>query len=186
MSDVLPRILDAAFECATRFGLGRTTMADVAKEAKLSRQSLYRYYPSRHELILALVLREEQTMIEIVRRAMQPHDELEPAMKAAFAAMLRAMRAHPLLDKVLASEPHELLPYLTTEANPVLELSMNVMLQITSERAPHVPASLARRFAETCARVFTSYAITPPSDDPETVAGTLAELFCNGLVRRDA
>lgn len=179
------RILDAAFECASRFGLGRTTMADVAREARLSRQSLYRYFPSRHDLILALVLREEQTMIAIVRRAMEPHADLRPAMAAAFAATLRAMRAHPLLDKVLAGEPHELLPYLTTEANPVLELSTNVMLQIASERAPHVPPHLAARFAETCARVFTSYAITPPSGDPDEVAETLAELFCEGLARRN-
>lgn len=180
------RILDAAFECAARYGLGRTTMADVAREARLSRQSLYRYFPSRHDLILALVLREEQTMIGIVHRAMEPHDELQPAMAAAFTATLKAMRAHPLLDKVLASEPQELLPYLTTEANPVLEMSQNVMLQITAERAPHVSPPVARRFAETCARVFTSYAITPPSDEPETVADTLAELFCEGLARRDA
>ncbi|HVL88664.1 MAG TPA: TetR family transcriptional regulator [Actinomycetota bacterium] len=179
------RILDAAFACASRHGLGRTTMADVAREARLSRQSLYRYFPSRHDLILALVLREEQTMIGIVRHAMEPHQDLQPAMTAAFAATLRAMRAHPLLDKVLAAEPHELLPYLTTEANPVLELSQNVMLRITAERAPHVPEPLARRFAETCARVFTSYAITPPSDDPDTVAATLAELFCEGLARRN-
>ncbi|HEX9697151.1 MAG TPA: TetR family transcriptional regulator [Actinomycetota bacterium] len=179
------RILEAAFECAARFGLGRTTMADVAREARLSRQSLYRYFPSRHDLILALVLREEQTMIAIVRRAMEPHPDLQPAMRAAFAATLRAMRAHPLLDKVMASEPHELLPYLTTEANPVLELSQNVMLQIATERAPHVPPQLAARFAETCARVFTSYAITPPSGDVDDVAETLAELFCEGLARRN-
>lgn len=178
------RILEAAFECASRFGLGRTTMADVAREARLSRQSVYRYFPSRHDLILALVLREEQTMIGIVRRAMAPHPDLRPAMAAAFAATLRAMRAHPLLDKVLAAEPHELLPYLTTEANPVLALSTNVMLQIAAERAPGVPQHLAHRFAETCARVFTSYAITPPSGDPDTVADTLAELFCEGLARR--
>lgn len=179
------RILDAAFDCAARFGLGRTTMADVAQQARLSRQSVYRYFPSKHELFLALVLREEQALIGTVRRAMAPHAELRPAMQAAFEATLRAMRAHPLLDKVLATEPQELLPYLTIEANPVLELSTRVMLEIAAERAPHVPEPIARRFAETCARVFTSYAITPPSEDAGEVAATLAELFCDGIARRN-
>jgi AcrR family transcriptional regulator len=175
------RILDAAFECAARFGLARTTMADVAKQARLARQSVYRYFPSRHELFLALVLREEEKMISTVRRAIAPHEDLRDAMEAAFSASLRAMRAHPLLDRVMATEPHELLPYLTTEANPVLELSMRIMEEIIRERAPEVPAEIAHRFAETCARVFTSYAVTPPKDDPARIASSLAELFCRGL-----
>lgn len=175
------RIVQAAFACAQRWGLSRTTMADVATEARLSRQSLYRYFPSRHDLLLALVLREEEAMIVTVRRAMEPHAELQPSMQAAFAACLRALRAHPLLDKVLATEPQELLPYLTTEANPVLELSMRIMDEIAAERAPDVPPRLRKRFNETCARVLTSYAITPPADDPDAVAAELAELFCNGL-----
>jgi AcrR family transcriptional regulator len=177
------RILDAALECATRFGLGRTTMGDVAAEARLSRQTLYRYFPNKHDLLLAVVIREEQQLIETVRRAMEPHPDLRPAMEAAFAATLKAFRAHPLLDKVMATEPQELLPYLTVEANPVLDLSMRVMEQIVAERAPEIPPGLARRFAETCARVFTSYAITPPTDDPVQVAAGLAELFCNGLLK---
>lgn len=178
------RILDAAFECAARLGLGRTTMGDVAREARLSRQTLYRYFPNRHDLLLAIVLREEEQLIETIRRAMEPHAELRPAMEAAFEATLKAFRAHPLLDKVLASEPQELLPYLTVEANPVLDLSMRVMEQIVAERAPGIAPHIAHRFAETCARVFTSYAITPPDDDASTVAAGLAELFCNGLEER--
>jgi AcrR family transcriptional regulator len=177
------RILDAAFECAARYGLARTTMGDVASEARLSRQTLYRYFPNKHDLLLAVIIREEQQLIETIRRAMAPHPQLRPAMQAAFEATLKAFRAHPLLDKVLATEPQELLPYLTVEANPVLDLSIRVMEQIVAERAPNIEPVLARRFAETCARVFTSYAISPPSDEPEEVAAGLAELFCNGLIK---
>jgi AcrR family transcriptional regulator len=176
------RILDAAFECAARFGLARTTMADVAKQARLARQSVYRYFPTRHDLFQAVVLREEQRMISTVRRAVAPHAGLRPAMEAGFLAALRGMRAHPLLDRVMATEPQELLPYLTTEANPVLELSTRIMEEILAERAPGVPAHLAHRASETCARVLTSYAITPPADDPSEVAATLAELLCDGLL----
>lgn len=175
------RILEAAMECAARFGLGRMTMHDVAAEARLSRQSVYRYFPSKHELLMELVLREETRMIATVRKAMAPHPTLRPAMEAAFRASLRAMRAHPLLDKVMATEPHELLPYLTVEANPVLDLSTKILQQIANERAPGMPEQMRRRFAETCARVFTSYAITPPLDDADTVASELAALFCDGM-----
>src|SRR5438874_4984144 len=83
------RILDAVFSCAERFGLGRTTIADVAKEARLSRQTVYRYFPSRHDLLAALVLREEERLVESVRRATEPYTELRPALEAAFTASLK-------------------------------------------------------------------------------------------------
>ena len=178
------RIIAAAFECAGRFGLGRTTMADVAAEARTSRQTVYRYFATKQELFLALIVREEASMIVTVRRAMELHDALRPAMQAAFEAVIKAMRAHPLLDRVMATEPHELLPYLTVDANPVLETSTRVMEEIASNRAPHISKRIRRRWADTCARVFTSYAITPPSGDPAAIARDLAELFCDGLESR--
>src|SRR4029077_6808747 len=89
------RILDAVFACAERFGLGRTTIADVAKEARLSRQTVYRYFPSRHDLLAALVLREEERLVAHVRTAIEPHAELRPALEAAFTMSLKTFREHP-------------------------------------------------------------------------------------------
>jgi len=175
------RILDAVFACAERFGLGRTTMADVAKEARLARQTVYRYFPSRHDLLAALVLREEERLVERVREAIAPHSELRPALEAAFTASLKTFREHPLLDKVMATEPHELLPFLTVEANPVMSMGMRLTEQVLATRAANVPERLRYRAAEICARVFISYAISPPDEPNEVVAASLAELVCTGL-----
>jgi AcrR family transcriptional regulator len=175
------RILDAVFSCAERYGLSRTTIADVAKEARLSRQTVYRYFPGRHALLAALVLREEEGIIAAVRQAIEPHRELRPAMEAAFVTTLKTFREHPLLDKVMATEPQELLPFLTVEANPVMSLGIRLTEQVFSTRTHDVPAALMHRAAETCARIFISYAISPPDEANETVAAELAELVCNGL-----
>src|SRR5436190_11773696 len=58
------RILDAAFESFRDFGLSRITMEDVASRAGLSRQSVYRYFPSKDSLIVALVSREEEKFLD--------------------------------------------------------------------------------------------------------------------------
>ena len=175
------RILDAAFACAGRFGLVRTTMSGVAREARLSRQTVYRYFATKHDLFMALVIREEEVLMTSVRAAIAPHAELRPAIEAAFRTILRAMRAHPLLDRVMATEPHELLPYLTVEANPVREMGIRMMEEVFSTRMSNVSPVLAHRAAEISSRLVTSYAIMPPDDDPDVVAGQLAELVCNGL-----
>jgi len=178
------RILDAAFSCAGRIGLVRTTMAGVAREARLSRQTVYRYFASKHDLFMALVLREEQVLMTSVRAAIEPHRELRPAVEAAFRTILRAVRAHPLLDRVMATEPRELLPYLTVEANPVREMGIRMMEEVFATRMEGVSPMLAHRAAEISSRLVTSYAILPPDDDPDVVAGQLAELVCNGLGKK--
>jgi AcrR family transcriptional regulator len=178
------RILDAAFASAERVGLGRLTMSDVARQARLSRQTVYRYFSSKHDLFMALVIREEEVLFEQLQAAIAPHRELLPAVEAAFRTMLRAMRAHPLLDRVMATEPQELLPYLTVESNPVRDMGIRVMEEVFSERMEVVSPMLAHRAAELCSRLITSYAIMPPDDDPDIVAVQLAELVCNGLSKK--
>jgi AcrR family transcriptional regulator len=174
------RIVDAAFECAQKYGLGRTTMADVARESRLARQTVYRYFPSKHALIAAIVFREEQRIVAVVRTAVAAQRTLEGALRAAFATCLRTLRDHPLLDKLLATEPQELLPFLTVEAAPV-NLGMRLMEEIFVTRAPDAPQELRRHAADMCARAFISYAITPPGDDPDRVAASLARVVAAGL-----
>lgn len=177
------RILDAAFECAARLGLRHTAMAEVAKGAGLSRQTVYRYFPNKHALFAALVLREDQRLADEVLAAAAAHADLRPALEAAFLTALRSLRAHPLLDRVMAAEPRELLPYLTVEANPLLDLGTRLTEQVLQERLASASPVLIHRAAETCARVFLTYAIVPPADDPEEVAADLAELICHGLAK---
>lgn len=52
------RITAAARSCYSRKGIAQTTMADVAAAAKVVRATLYRYFPSRESVLLA-VFREE-------------------------------------------------------------------------------------------------------------------------------
>ena len=47
------RLLDAALEAATIHGITKLSMGDVARRAGLSRQTLYRYFPSKDALIAA-------------------------------------------------------------------------------------------------------------------------------------
>ena len=51
------RLLDAAEACIDRYGLAKTTVEDIATEAKVSRATIYRYFDNRDELVLAVVLR---------------------------------------------------------------------------------------------------------------------------------
>src|ERR671931_184210 len=88
------RILDAAFLAVGDFGL---SMEDVAGRAGLSRQTVYRYFPSKDSLIVALVSREEEKFLDGVRAAFVEHEDIETAIRESVRFVLRYARDHPLL-----------------------------------------------------------------------------------------
>jgi AcrR family transcriptional regulator len=48
------RIIDAGKRCVERFGPARTRLADVASELGVTRQTVYRYFPSVNDLLAAV------------------------------------------------------------------------------------------------------------------------------------
>jgi AcrR family transcriptional regulator len=58
------RILDAAERCFVRSGFHRTTMQDVAAEAKMSPGNLYRYFPSKDSIAGGLAERDRAEVAE--------------------------------------------------------------------------------------------------------------------------
>jgi AcrR family transcriptional regulator len=52
------RLLDAAMACYRRVGINRTSIADIATEAKVTRPTVYRYFSSHHNILRTVVRRE--------------------------------------------------------------------------------------------------------------------------------
>jgi AcrR family transcriptional regulator len=179
-TDTRTRIIDAAFRCVATFGLSRLTVDDVARSAGLSRQTVYRYFDSKDDLIVALVIREEEAFLEGVRAANARHPDLEDAMAEAVLYCLRTARAHPLLDRLLASEPETLLPYLTTRGAGLVARAREVVEEMAATRTG-VRSRLVHRTADVAVRAMISYALTPTDEDPVDVARELARILTSAL-----
>ena len=177
------RILDGAFEAVAAFGLSRLTMDDVARQAGLSRQSLYRYFDSKDALIQALVYREEEAFLEGIRRAYEHHGRLEDAMREAILFCLRTAREHPLLDRLLASEPEVLLPFLTTRGGGLVARARSVVEELAGRW--DVAPELIHRAADVGVRATVSYVVTPTEDDSEDVARELARILATAIEVRE-
>jgi AcrR family transcriptional regulator len=55
-------VLDAAAACYLRLGVGRTTAADIARSAGISRATLYRRHGTHEAIFLAVLTRESEDM----------------------------------------------------------------------------------------------------------------------------
>lgn len=101
------RMVDAAAVCIDRYGLTKTTVEDVATEAKVSRATIYRYFRNRDELMLEVLLDElgrsmDQPVGSFFEAVASPQD-LADAIVDVAAAVLTAIRnddkLHHLIER---------------------------------------------------------------------------------------
>ena len=178
------RLLDAALEAATLHGISKLSMGDVARRADLSRQTLYRHYPSKDTLVAAVVTAETGKLIEQVVAAALAETEPQASLEAGLLTALTVLRDHPLLDRLVRTEPEALLPLLTTDSSPVMVQVRGVVEAILTEGNPDLtqePVAM-RRFADVVTRLLISYAVSAPDDPPEVVAHFLSTFLVHGAV----
>jgi AcrR family transcriptional regulator len=191
--DTLTRILDATLAVIDRKGLARLSLEDVAAEAGVSRQTVYRYVGGRDGLITATILREEEVFLTALRAEVDvaidgegdPPVTLRRALAAAIRTSLLQARQHPLLGRLLDTEPEALLPFLVDGRGPVLSAAKTVVVDLLGSLVPHLDPVELDRVAEACTRLLVSYAISPPDDDLGALAASLAELIAGGVAAAD-
>src|ERR1700684_828155 len=116
--DVRERLLQATYDCVARWGLGKTPVEDAAREAGVSRATVYRYFPGgRDELISAVVGWEFARFFLRLYQEVSDADTLEEVMERGLMFAHRALVEHEVLQRILVTEPDILLPRLSTEAD---------------------------------------------------------------------
>lgn len=139
------------------------TMAEVARAAGVSRQTLYKAFGSRQEFAQAYVLREVDRFLDAVEAAVQAHlDRPARALSAAFEVFLTAAAADPFVRAVVSGEGGgELLPLVTTQGQPVLEHATERLAAVLAAGWPAMAAEQALLLAESVVRLAISYAVLP-------------------------
>lgn len=104
------RLVDAARICVGRTGLAKTTIEDVAAEANVSRQTVYRYFADRDELLLAGILAELESHAiapdrsEVMARAARTPEEAVASLVEGVVGTLSSIAENPVLAALLATE----------------------------------------------------------------------------------
>jgi AcrR family transcriptional regulator len=168
-------LLDAACDLLARHKWGDITMAAVAGEAGVSRQTLYNEFGSRDEFAQALVLRDGDRFLTRVEATLRDHrDDPAAALAAAFEMFLRGAAEDPLIRALLSGDgSDELLPLITTQGSPILERATAGLANALAENWPGATPREATVLAECLVRVALSFVALPQSPagiDPDTVA----------------
>ncbi|MGB8650791.1 MAG: TetR/AcrR family transcriptional regulator [Mycobacteriales bacterium] len=103
-------LLDAARDCVMDVGLRRTTLADVARRAGVSRMTVYRQFSDLDTLVGALLTRELVAVLDEVDARVRSLPTARERLVAAAVEVVRRLDAHPLYRRVLDLDPELLLP----------------------------------------------------------------------------
>src|SRR5438270_3964929 len=179
------RVIDAALRCIARWGVGKTTLDDVAREASCSRATIYRQFPGGKDALLGAITRTELArFFSGLARTFDEAADLEDLLVGGVVYASRAIAGHEALQFVLAYEPEVVLPKVAfRQADRVLTA---VSAFAAPYLAPHVGGEEAPRVAEWVGRLVLPYTLAPADGvdvgDEESVRRLVRTFVLPGLV----
>jgi AcrR family transcriptional regulator len=169
-------LLDAAYDAALAGDWERVRMADVARDAGVSRQTLYYEFGSKDGLAQALALREAERWTEGAMHAIDGHDGTPvEAVTAATVWTLEEAARNPLLKAVLTDDVGGLLPFLTTRSEQLQATAREHLERHVRSHWPEIEPARLHLVADTVVRLTFSHLLLP-GGRPEQVADEIAEI----------
>ena len=157
-------ILDAALEQFCLIGIRRTSAEDIARRAGVNRTTLYRRIGPMDALIDAVLMREFQRLRATVQDTIAPIDNPAERFTEALVTTIGWIRAHPLLERVLTVDRDDVLPRVTLDGAPLLDLAVAFVAdQIEQGYAALglTPEIDVIAVAEILVRLIHSFVLTP-------------------------
>jgi len=99
------QILAAAEAVILRYGIPKTTMDDIGKEAGVSRPTVYRYFGDREALVGALIERRSRMLFERARTFILSHETFAEQLVEGLVYLVDHGRKDPIV-RILVSPEH--------------------------------------------------------------------------------
>jgi TetR/AcrR family transcriptional regulator len=122
--DARRRLLDAAARCIARRGNTQVRMGEVADEAGVVRSTVYRYFASRDELLLGLLLvRTDTALGTFVGGLASPRDAAR-SIADLILGPIASVDGDPLNEALFATESTAVISAVQAGSEPVVDLLM--------------------------------------------------------------
>ncbi len=163
--------MNAAEECFARYGVGKTTVEDIAAAAGLSRATVYRSFAGgRDEVILAVVLRDLRRFLDRLSGRLGRERSVPDAIVEGVVDAVAFVRGEPQVAALLAPDaPAHTQAAVVGGAARLLELCADYVRPHfdTAQRAGTLRADISVEGAvEFLFRIISSMIVMPREDEP--------------------
>jgi AcrR family transcriptional regulator len=194
--DAERRLVEAAVRCIARWGIRKTSLDDVAREAGVSRATVYRIFPGGKDRVVKVVFCHEiGRFFHTIHADLLAAETLEELLVVGLTATLRVATDDEVLGSVIRHEPELVLPHVAfhqldrvlaladalcrphlsrflpvADIGPAAELLARVALTYGFRPAPwvdpHEPASIHRLVSTYLLPALTPSTATPSQENP--------------------
>lgn len=170
MSD---RILEGALRALGRHGVDKLGMSNVSRSAGVSRGTLYRYFPTKEDLLASLARYEQERFDNGLETALVTAGEGEARLDAMLDYVFRYLREHPALHRLIEDEPGFVLDYVR-EQLPFLRRAMRRSIGSVLEQSVPVRVGPATpdQLVDILLHVLVSNFLVPDRD-PDALASAM-------------
>lgn len=98
------RLLEGMANAVAHKGYADTTIADIVREASVSRRTFYEHFATKAECLVALYEAASHNALKVLRQAVDPSQAWEAQIERALSAYLGAMASNPVLLRTLFVE----------------------------------------------------------------------------------
>jgi AcrR family transcriptional regulator len=98
------RLLEGMAHAVAVKGYADTTIADIVREAGVSRRTFYEHFSTKAECLIALYGAASHNALKVLRDAIDPGHEWQTQIERALAAYLGCMAQNPVLIRTLFIE----------------------------------------------------------------------------------
>jgi AcrR family transcriptional regulator len=188
-ADPRRRLVTAAFACVARYGFAKVTVEDVAREAGMSRATVYRHFPGgKDELLGRMVATEMDDFFTRLAVAVADAPDFAAVLERALMVAHRELAAHAVLQTVLGNEPERLLPYITHEQDRILDAVVEYLRPLLAREAeagrvrPGVDLDRATRYVATMGLSVMATPGRVDLTDPRAVRDLVEHEFLAGIL----
>ena len=98
------RLLQGMAHAVARKGYAETTIADIVREASVSRRTFYEHFATKADCLVALYEAASHNALKVLREAIDPAHDWEQQVERSLSAYLGCMGANPVLLRTLFVE----------------------------------------------------------------------------------
>ncbi|MBB4688066.1 AcrR family transcriptional regulator [Amycolatopsis jiangsuensis] len=123
-------LLDAARQCVLAVGVRRTTLAEIARTAQVSRMTVYRRFPDVRSVLAALMTREFSGLLQRAGQAGDDAPHTRARIVRIASASVSALSGDPLFRTLLDLDPELVLPYIVERLGATQKFSEQVLAKL--------------------------------------------------------
>lgn len=171
------KILDGALHAIARHGIAKLGMSDVSEQAGVSRGTLYRYFPSREELLQSLAAAESERFQRRVGDALRSAPPGGERLLVVLQHVARYVNEHPAIPRLIETEPAFVLRYVREQFPALCAATKSFLAPLLAGTRPvRQGVATADQLIEWLTRMMIS-AVLFPASDPEGMARGLSAVY---------